>query len=115
MELVAELRAGGGRAREARVRCEAEAGGELRALQRGLSEMQERVAELLAPLVLEQRGAGGGAGPRRRGDGEDEEDEEEEEEEEEEDEKENGAGAARAELPPAKRTKVQPPCHEASE
>lgn len=67
MELVAELRAGGGRAREVRVRCAAEAGGEprgeLRELRRGLGELQERVAELLAPLVLEQqrRGAAGGA------------------------------------------------------
>lgn len=63
MELVAELRAGGGRAREVRVRCATEAGRELSALRRGLGELQERVAELLAPLVLEQqrRGAAGGA------------------------------------------------------
>ncbi|XP_021258242.1 transcription initiation factor IIA subunit 1-like [Numida meleagris] len=109
MELVAELRAGGGRAREVRVRCAAEAGGELRALRRGLGELQERVAELLAPLVLEQQRRGGAPGG---GDGlkeEEEGEEEDDDDDEDDDDEENSVEAARAELPPPKRTRVQPP------
>lgn len=109
MELVAELRAGGGRAREVRVRCAAEAGGELSALRRGLGELQERVAELLAPLVLEQQRRGAAGGAPGGGDGPREEEQEEEEDDDDEDEEENGVDAARAELPPPKRTRVQPP------
>ncbi|XP_072193709.1 EKC/KEOPS complex subunit GON7 [Excalfactoria chinensis] len=111
MELVAELRAGGGRTREVRVRCAAEAGGELRELRRGLGEMQERVAELLAPLVLEQQRRGAAGGAPGGGDGlkKGEEEEEEDDDDDEEDEEENGVAAGQAELPPPKRTRVQPP------
>lgn len=109
MELVAELRAGGGRAREVRVRCATEAGRELSALRRGLGELQERVAELLAPLVLEQQRRGAAGGAPGGGDGPREEEQEEEEDDDDEDEEENGVDAARAELPPPKRTRVQPP------
>lgn len=67
-ELVAELRDRDGRTRSVRVpvRCSAEEGegGQLRGLRRGLAELQERVVELLAPLVQEEREAAGGGGPR---------------------------------------------------
>lgn len=74
MELVAELRGRDGRTHSVRVPCPAEEGGgegegeqlrgQLRGLRRGLAELQERVAELLAPLVREEREAAGGGGPR---------------------------------------------------
>lgn len=66
MELVAELRDRDGRTRSVRVPCPVEEGegGQLRGLRRGLAELQERVAELLAPLVQEEREAAGGGGPR---------------------------------------------------
>ncbi|XP_075283482.1 EKC/KEOPS complex subunit GON7 [Opisthocomus hoazin] len=116
MELVAELRGRDGRTRSVRVRCPAEEGGgeaaQLRVLRRAVEELQERVAELLAPLVREERaaaGGGGGGGPRGGAeDGDD--DEEEEEDEEDEDEDDNSLDAkAGAGDPPAKRTKVQQP------
>ncbi|XP_015720733.1 uncharacterized ENTR1 family protein-like [Coturnix japonica] len=110
MELVAELRSGGS-TRAVRVRCTAEAGGELRALRRGLGELQERVAELLAPLVLEQQRRGATGGDPGTGDGleEGEEEEEEDDNDEEDDEEENGVTAGQDEIPPTKRTRVQPP------
>lgn len=92
-----------------RVRCATEAGRELSALRRGLGELQERVAELLAPLVLEQQRRGAAGGAPGGGDGPREEEQEEEEDDDDEDEEENGVDAARAELPPPKRTRVQPP------
>ncbi|NXW13929.1 GON7 protein, partial [Circaetus pectoralis] len=105
MELVAELRDRDGQTRSVRVPCPVEEGegGQLRGLRRGLAELQERVADLLAPLVQEEREAAGGGGPR--GDVEDEE-----EEEEEEDEGENNVDTkASADDPPPKRTKVEQP------
>ncbi|KAM6254885.1 EKC/KEOPS complex subunit GON7 [Spheniscus humboldti] len=106
MELVAELRGRDGQTRSVRVPCPAEEGegGQLRGLRRGLAELQERVVELLAPLVQEEREAAGGGGPR--GDGE--EDEEDEDEDEGEDEN-NVDAKASADDPPPKRTKVQQP------
>ncbi|KAM6073661.1 EKC/KEOPS complex subunit GON7 [Chlamydotis macqueenii] len=104
MELVAELRGPDGQTRSVRVPCPAEEGegGQLRAVRRALAEMQERVAELLAPLVQAEREAAGGGGPR--GDVEDED------EEGEEDEDENDVDVkAGADDPPPKRTKVQQP------
>ncbi|KAK2541178.1 hypothetical protein Q9233_000824 [Columba guinea] len=115
MELVAELR-GRGQARSVRVPvpppCPAEQGdpqdwelsGQLRGLRRGLAELQERVVQLLTPLVQEQREAAGGG--RTRGCAEDEDDEEEDEEDEDED---NMDTNANTENPPPKRTKVQQP------
>ncbi|NXT20904.1 GON7 protein, partial [Syrrhaptes paradoxus] len=108
MELVAELRGRDGRAWSVRVPCPAEEGegGQLRALRRGLAELQERVVELLAPLVQEEREAAGGGGP---GGGVEEDGEEEEEEEEDEGEEENNIDTrASSDDPPPKRTKVQP-------
>ncbi|KAM6335346.1 EKC/KEOPS complex subunit GON7 [Podargus strigoides] len=110
MELVAELRDREGRTRSVRVLCPAEEGegGQLRGLRRGLAQLQERVVELLAPLVQEEREAAGGGGPR--GAVEDEDEQEEEEEEEEEGEEENNIDTkASAGDPPPKRTKVQRP------
>ncbi|KAM7109959.1 EKC/KEOPS complex subunit GON7 [Ciconia maguari] len=107
MELVAELRGRDGQTRSVRVPCPAEEGegGQLRGLRRALAELQERVVELLAPLVQEEReAAGGGGGPR--GDAED--DDEEEEEDEGEDENNIDANAS-GDDPPPKRTKVQQP------
>uniref|UniRef100_A0A8C8RXE8 EKC/KEOPS complex subunit GON7 n=1 Tax=Pelusios castaneus TaxID=367368 RepID=A0A8C8RXE8_9SAUR len=74
MELRAVLTARDGQKQPLRVRCqpEAGAGGELRGLLRGLSELQEQVTALLAPLV--QQESGGQAGP-----GEDNDDDEDEE------------------------------------
>lgn len=75
MELVAELR-GRGQARSVRVPvpppCPAEQSdpqdwelsGQLRGLRRGLAELQERVVQLLTPLVQEQREAAGGGRTR---------------------------------------------------
>lgn len=66
-DLVAELRGRDGRTRTVRVPYPAAAEGEaaqLRGLRAALSELQERVVELLAPLVQEERAAAGGA---RRG------------------------------------------------
>ncbi|KAM9289896.1 EKC/KEOPS complex subunit GON7 [Cariama cristata] len=108
MELVAELRGRDGQTRTVRVPCPAEEGegGQLRGLRRGLAELQERVVELLAPLVQEEREAAGGRRPR--GDVEDDEEEEEEEEDEGEDEN-NTDTKASSDDPPPKRTKVQQP------
>ncbi|XP_030307853.1 parathymosin-like [Calypte anna] len=109
MELVAELRGRDGQTRTVRVPYPPEEGhgGQLRAARRAVAELQERVMELLAPLVQEEREAAGGGGGTR-GDLEDEEDEEDEEEEEGEDE--NGIGAKEiADDPPPKRTRVQQP------
>ncbi|XP_074852695.1 EKC/KEOPS complex subunit GON7 [Carettochelys insculpta] len=106
MELRAELTGRDGQKHPLRVRCqpEAGAGGELRGLLRGLSQLQEQVTALLAPLVEQESrgpvGAGAGAGPRG--------DVGEEEEEEEEDEEENSVDAkTRVDEPPLKRTKTQ--------
>ncbi|XP_027746094.1 EKC/KEOPS complex subunit GON7 [Empidonax traillii] len=108
-ELVAELRGRDGRTRTVRVPCPAAEGGEaaqLRGLRGALSELQERVVELLAPLVQEEREAAGGA--QRGAVGDDEEEEDEGEEDEGEDEN-NVDTAASGDDPPAKRTKVQQP------
>ncbi|XP_059675491.1 EKC/KEOPS complex subunit GON7 [Gavia stellata] len=112
MELVAELRGRDGQTRSVRVPCPAEEGegGQLRGLRRGLAELQERVVELLAPLVQEEREAAGGGGPR--GDVEDDDEEEGEDEDEDEGEAENGADTdskAGADDPPPKRTRVRQP------
>ncbi|XP_050753489.1 EKC/KEOPS complex subunit GON7 [Gymnogyps californianus] len=108
MELVAELRGRDGQTRSVRVPCPAEEGegGQLRGLRRGLAELQERVVELLAPLVQEEREAAGGGRPRGDVEGDDEEEEEEEEEGEDEN---NIDTKASADDPPPKRTKVQQP------
>ncbi|XP_035182732.1 homeobox protein ARX-like [Oxyura jamaicensis] len=101
MELVAELRSGGGEARSVRVRCPAAEegpGGRLRALRLGLGELQERLVQLLAPLERPEAGSGGGA-----------EEDEEEEEEEDEDEENSVEGSSVPEDPPPKRTRVQRP------
>lgn len=66
-DLVAELRDRDGRTRTVRVPYPAAEEGEaaqLRGLRRALGELQERVVELLAPLVQEERAAAGG---KRRG------------------------------------------------
>ncbi|XP_068255902.1 EKC/KEOPS complex subunit GON7 [Nyctibius grandis] len=106
MELVAELRDRDGRTRSVRVPCPAEEGedGQLRGLRRALAELQERVVELLEPLVQEEREAAGGGVPRG-GVGEDEEEQEEDEGEDEN----NMDTEASADDPPRKRTKVQQP------
>ncbi|XP_065492781.1 EKC/KEOPS complex subunit GON7 [Caloenas nicobarica] len=118
MELVAELRGRDGQTRSVRVPvpvpvpCPAEQSGpqdwqlsgQLRGVRRGLAELQERVVELLAPLVQEQREAAGGGGAR--GCAEDEDDEEEDGEDEDEDCMDTNANT---EDPPPKRTKVQQP------
>ncbi|XP_069714764.1 EKC/KEOPS complex subunit GON7 [Phaenicophaeus curvirostris] len=111
MELVAELRGRDGRTRAVRVPCPARGneGERLSAVRGALAELQQRVAELLAPLVQEERAAaGGGGGGRTRGALGEEDGEEEEEEEGDEDEEEDGGGLS-AEDPPPKRTKVQRP------
>uniref|UniRef100_A0A674K1R6 EKC/KEOPS complex subunit GON7 n=2 Tax=Terrapene triunguis TaxID=2587831 RepID=A0A674K1R6_9SAUR len=70
MELRAQLTGRDGQKRPLRVRCQPEtgAGGELRGLLRGLSQLQEQVSALLAPLVEQESGglagAGTAAGPR---------------------------------------------------
>ncbi|KAM6134171.1 EKC/KEOPS complex subunit GON7 [Phoenicopterus ruber ruber] len=108
VELVAELRGRDGQTRSVRVPCPVEEGegAQLRGLRRGLAELQERVVELLAPLVQEEREAAGGGGPR----GGVEDDDDEEEEDEGEDENENDIDRnASGDDPPPKRTKVQQP------
>lgn len=107
MELVAELRGRDGETRSVRVPLPRPAGqdeaGQLRGLRRSLAELQERVVELLAPLVQAEREAAGGGGPR--GDAEDDDDDEQEE-----DEDENSIDTkASADDPPPKRTRVQQP------
>ncbi|XP_030414731.1 EKC/KEOPS complex subunit GON7-like [Gopherus evgoodei] len=106
MELQAQLTGRDGQKQPLRVRCqpEAGAGGELRGLLRGLSQLQEQVSALLAPLVEQESGglagAGTAAGPRG--------DVGEEEEEEEEDDEENNTGVKTCvDGPPLKRTKSQ--------
>ncbi|KAM6358463.1 EKC/KEOPS complex subunit GON7 [Alca torda] len=111
MELVAELRGRDGRTRSVRVplsRPAEEEGesGQLRELRRGLAELQQRVVELLAPLVQEEREAAGGGGGGGRPPGNDEDDEEEEEDDDDEGE-DNMDAEAGASDPPAKRTRVQ--------
>ncbi|NXH17496.1 GON7 protein, partial [Bucco capensis] len=108
MELVAELRGRDGQTRSVRVPCTAEEGegGQLRGLRRGLAELQQRVVELLAPLVQEEREAAAACG-RPHGNVEDD-DEEEDEEDESEDES-NIDRKASADDPLPKRTKVQHP------
>ncbi|XP_030805767.1 EKC/KEOPS complex subunit GON7 [Camarhynchus parvulus] len=109
-DLVAELRGRDGRTRTVRVPYPAAAEGEaaqLRGLRAALSELQERVVELLAPLVQEERAAAGGA---RRGAGGDDDDDDYNDEEEDEGEDENNVDAAASgDDPPVKRTKVQQP------
>ncbi|XP_072720372.1 EKC/KEOPS complex subunit GON7 [Ciconia boyciana] len=107
MELVAELRGRDGQTRSVRVPCPAEEGegGQLRGLRRALAELQERVVELLAPLVQEEREAAGGGGGGPRGDVEDDDEEEEDEGEDENNIDANASG----DDPPPKRTKVQQP------
>ncbi|CAN8215495.1 unnamed protein product [Coccothraustes coccothraustes] len=108
-DLVAELRGRDGRTRTVRVPYPAAAGGEaaqLRGLRGALSELQERVAELLAPLVQEERAAAGGA--RRGGGGDDDDDYNDDEEDDDEGEN-NVDAAASGDDPPVKRTKVQQP------
>lgn len=66
-DLVAELRGRDGRTRTVRVpypAAQEDEAAQLRGLREALSELQERVVELLAPLVEEERAAAGGA---RRG------------------------------------------------
>ncbi|XP_056349513.1 EKC/KEOPS complex subunit GON7 [Oenanthe melanoleuca] len=106
-ELVAELRGRDGRTRTVRVPYPAVEGeaAQLRGLRGALSELQERVVELLAPLVEEERAA---AGDARRGGGGDDDDYDDEEEDDGEDEN-NVDAAAGGDDPPLKRTKVQQP------
>ncbi|XP_062351488.1 EKC/KEOPS complex subunit GON7 [Cinclus cinclus] len=104
-DLVAELRGRDGRTRTVRVPYPAAGEGEaaqLRGLRGAVSELQERVVELLAPLVQEERAAAGGA--RRGGGGDDDDDEEDDGEDEN-----NVDAAASGDDPPLKRTKVQQP------
>ncbi|XP_014739931.1 PREDICTED: uncharacterized protein C14orf142 homolog [Sturnus vulgaris] len=107
-DLVAELRYRDGRTRTVRVPYPAAEEGEaaqLRGLRAALSELQERVVELLAPLVQEEQAAAGGA---RRGGGGDDDDYDDDEEDDGEDEN-NVDAAASGDDPPLKRTKVQQP------
>ncbi|KAF4788657.1 hypothetical protein TURU_160190 [Turdus rufiventris] len=63
-DLVAELRGRDGRTRTVRVpypAAQEDEAAQLRGLREALSELQERVVELLAPLVEEERAAAGGA------------------------------------------------------
>ncbi|XP_032641153.1 EKC/KEOPS complex subunit GON7 [Chelonoidis abingdonii] len=105
MEVRAQLTGRDGQKRPLCVLCqpEAGAGGELRGLLRGLSQLQEQVSALLAPLVEQESrglaGAGTAAGPRG--------DVEEEEEEEEDDEENNTDVKTCVDGPPLKRTKSQ--------
>ncbi|XP_065259691.1 EKC/KEOPS complex subunit GON7-like [Emys orbicularis] len=104
MELRAQLTGRDGQKWPLRVRCQPEtgAGGELRGLLRGLSQLQEQVSALLAPLVEQESGglAGAGTAAGPRGDvGE--------EEEEEEDEENNTDVKTCVAGPPLKRTKSQ--------
>ncbi|XP_042646693.1 EKC/KEOPS complex subunit GON7 [Tyto alba] len=110
MELVAELRGRDGQTRSVRVPYPAEEGegAQLRGLRRALAELQERVVELLAPLVQEEREAAGGGRPRGNADSDDEEEEDGEEDDEGEDEN-NLDAKASADDPPPKRTRVQRP------
>lgn len=67
MELVAELKGRDGQRRTVRVPCpvvEGEAA-QLRSVRQGLVELQQRVVELLAPLVQEEREAAAAAGGKR--------------------------------------------------
>ncbi|XP_032919237.1 EKC/KEOPS complex subunit GON7 [Catharus ustulatus] len=110
-DLVAELRGRDGRTRTVRVpypAAEADEAAQLRGLREALSQLQERVVELLAPLVEEERAAAGGA---RRGGGEDDDDYDDDDDDEEDDgEDENNVDAAASgDDPPLKRTKVQQP------
>ncbi|XP_054256061.1 EKC/KEOPS complex subunit GON7 [Indicator indicator] len=106
MELVAELRGRDGQTRSVRVPCPAVEGegGQLRGVRQGLAELQQRVVELLAPLVQEERETAAGGG--KRGNVEDDDDDEEEDESEDEN---NIDTNASADGPPPKRTKVQQP------
>ncbi|XP_041275131.1 uncharacterized protein LOC121343526 [Onychostruthus taczanowskii] len=109
-ELVAELRGRDGRTRTVRVPYPAAEEGEaaqLRGLRGALSELQERVVELLAPLVQEERAAAGGA--RRGGGGDDDDDYDDDEEEDAGEDENNVDAAASGDDPPVKRTKVQQP------
>uniref|UniRef100_A0A8C3FT04 EKC/KEOPS complex subunit GON7 n=1 Tax=Chrysemys picta bellii TaxID=8478 RepID=A0A8C3FT04_CHRPI len=91
MELRAQLTGRDGQKRPLRVRCEPEtgAGWELRGLLRGLSQLQEQVSALLAPLVEQESGGLAGAGT------------------EEEDEENNTDVKTCVDGPPLKRTKSQ--------
>ncbi|RLW10025.1 hypothetical protein DV515_00002014 [Chloebia gouldiae] len=108
-DLVAELRDRDGRTRTVRVPYPATAESEaaqLRELRAALRELQERVAELLAPLVQQERAAGAA----RRGAGGDDDDDYYYDDEEDTGEDENNAeAAAGGDDPPVKRTKVQQP------
>ncbi|XP_030337267.1 EKC/KEOPS complex subunit GON7-like [Strigops habroptila] len=110
MELVAELRGRDGETRSVRVPlprpAEQDEAGQLRRLRRSLAELQERVVELLAPLVQAEREAAGDGGPR--GGAEDDDDDEQEEDEDDEDENSIDTKAS-ADDPPPKRTRVQQP------
>ncbi|KAM6445274.1 EKC/KEOPS complex subunit GON7 isoform 1-T1 [Rhynochetos jubatus] len=110
MELVAELRGRDGQTRSVRVPCPVEEGegGQLRGLRRALAELQERVVELLAPLVQEERAAAGGGGQARGGVEEEEEEYDDDDEDEGRDENDIDAKAS-ADDPPPKRTRVQQP------
>ncbi|XP_019374182.1 PREDICTED: uncharacterized protein C14orf142 homolog [Gavialis gangeticus] len=103
MELRAELTGRDGQRQPLRVRCEPEpgtgAGGELRALRRGLAQLQEQVSALLGPLVQQESGAG----PRGGAQG----DVGEEEDDEDEDQEENSIDKTCADEPPLKQTKIQ--------
>ncbi|XP_058690466.1 EKC/KEOPS complex subunit GON7 [Poecile atricapillus] len=108
-DLVAELRGHDGRTRTVRVpypAAEDSEAAQLRGLRGALSELQERVVELLAPLVQEERAAAGGA---RRGAGGGDDDEYDDDEEDESEDENNVDAAASADDPPLKRTKVQQP------
>ncbi|CAM4571707.1 EKC/KEOPS complex subunit GON7 [Lepidochelys kempii] len=104
MELRAQLTGREGQEWPLRVRCqpEAGAGGELRGLLRGLSQLQEQVSALLAPLVEQERGGLAGAGTAAGSLGD-----VGEEEAEEEDEENNTDVKMCVDGPPLKRTKSQ--------
>ncbi|XP_063998669.1 EKC/KEOPS complex subunit GON7-like [Pogoniulus pusillus] len=108
MELVAELKGRDGQTRTVRVPCpvvEGE-GGQLRSVRQGLVELQQRVVELLAPLVQEEREAAAADGGKR-GVVEDEDDDDNNEDESEDEN--NIEPNASTDDPPPKRTKVQQP------
>ncbi|RMB98797.1 hypothetical protein DUI87_25016 [Hirundo rustica rustica] len=107
-DLVAELRGRDGRTLTVRVPYPAAEEGEaaqLRGLRGALSELQERVVELLAPLVQEERAAADGA-PRGAGGDDDDYDDDVEDEDEDENNVDAAVGGGD---PPLKRTKVQQP------
>ncbi|XP_077640106.1 uncharacterized protein LOC144246471 [Lonchura striata] len=109
-ELVAELRDRDGRTRTVRVpypATEESEAAQLRELRGALRELQGRVAELLAPLVQEERAAAGAA--RRGGGGDDDDDYYYDDEEDTGEDENNGDAAASGDDPPVKRTKVQQP------